>query len=71
LNGETEITFTTSRNGSTYTIQREGANKQWQVLLCGVERIAELKNGTVANLPEGVLVKLDADTQAIEIKTLD
>jgi len=71
LIGDTESTFTISRNGSTYKIQRDGSAKKWQVLIHGVEHIAELKNRTVVNLLEGVLVKLDGDTQALEINALD
>jgi alpha-D-xyloside xylohydrolase len=70
LKGETETTFTTSRNGSTYKIQRDGVDKKWQVMLHGVKQIAELKNGTMVGLPEGILVKLDEDIQGIEIKLL-
>ncbi len=71
LNGKTETTFTTSRKGDTFTIQREGMDKKWQVMLHGIKQIAALKNATIVGLPEGILVKLDEDTQEIEVKRLD
>jgi len=33
LRGETEVTFTTTRTGSTYKLERAGASKPWQVSL--------------------------------------
>ena len=69
LRGETEVTFTTTRTGSTYSIARVGTSKPWQVLLVGNARIADLNDATISGTPDGILVKLDQDTTAVEIQT--
>jgi len=71
LSGKTEVTFTTSRNGSTYKVQREGASRRWRVLLMSIKRIADAGGAAVETLPEGVLVKLESGIQAITLDVLD
>ena len=69
LNGKTEVTFTTSRKGSTYTVQREGVSKAWYVMLIGIRQIKDMKNANVTE--EGVLVKMVEVSHAVEIETLE
>jgi len=69
LKGETEATFTIFRKGSTYTVQREGISKAWNVMLTGVRQIKDMKNANATK--EGVLVKMDEATHAVEIETLE
>jgi alpha-D-xyloside xylohydrolase len=67
LKGEIESTFITTRRGSSYTIQRNGSAKKWNVMLINETNITKLNNGTIVELPEGVLVKLEQDMDSIEI----
>jgi len=69
LNGETEATFTISRAGSTYTVQREGIFKAWNVMLIGIRQIKDMKNANATE--EGVLLKIGKITHAVEIETLE
>jgi len=69
--GGTKAIFTTSRNGSIYTVKHDDKVKKWQVMLVGVKQIADVSDTAIINLPEGVLVKLDEDIQAVEINVLD
>jgi alpha-D-xyloside xylohydrolase len=71
LNGEAKTTFTISRNGSTYTIQRDGSGKNWRVMLMGATSIADIKDATVIKSPEGVLVKLGAFISAVKLESLE
>jgi alpha-D-xyloside xylohydrolase len=71
LNGEAKTTFTTSRNGSTFTIQRDGSGKNWRVMVMGATSIADIKDATVIKSPEGVLVKLGASISAVKFESLE
>jgi alpha-D-xyloside xylohydrolase len=71
LNGEAKTTFTISRNGSTYTIQRDGSGKNWRVILMGATSIADIKDATVIKSPEGVLVKLGTSISAVKLESLE
>jgi alpha-D-xyloside xylohydrolase len=71
LNGEAKTTFTTSRNGSTFTIQRDGSGKNWRVMVMGATSIADIKDATVIKSPEGVLVKLGTSISAVKLESLE
>lgn len=70
LRGETDVTFTATRKGSTYSVERAGVSKSWQVLLAGINGVAEMQNSGVRDLPEGSLVNLESGTERVELKAI-
>jgi len=71
LSGETEVTFTTSRRDSSYRVRREGTSRRWQVMLMSINRVAAVGGATLETLPDGVLVKLDRQSQEVNLEVLD
>ena len=67
LRGNTEATFTTTRQDSIYKVHRSGVAKPWQVMLIGIDRQVEAGNAVVLKTPEGSITKLARDVQDVEI----
>jgi len=65
LSGNTETTFTTTRTGSTYAVQRAGAARKWRVTISGASRIAEVNTGTIVNLLDRTFVMLSKDADKL------
>jgi alpha-D-xyloside xylohydrolase len=67
LNGEIQVSFTVSRDGSTITVEKHGKAGVWQILLAGILSVASVEGGAAAPAPRGVLITPKSDAEILRI----
>lgn len=67
VTGEIDLRFDVRRAGRTITVERQGADQPWQLLLVNLAEIASVEGGSVAQAPEGVLVTAAQDVDRLSI----
>jgi len=67
VNGRVDMTFMVHREGQQITVEREGADKHWQLLLVGLTTVASVEGAAVEQTPKGVLVVPTPNTKRLQI----
>ncbi|HEY0605198.1 MAG TPA: alpha-xylosidase [Herpetosiphonaceae bacterium] len=65
--GEIDVSFDVRREGQTLTVERQGADKPWQLLLVNVAEIASVEGGSVERSAEGALVTAAQNVDRLSI----
>ena len=71
LSGEVDLSFAVRREGQAINVERQGADKPWQILLVNVAEIAAVEGGDVERSPEGALVTAAQSVDRLSITLND
>ena len=68
LNGKTETTFSLKRERTMIYVQRQGASKQWNVYLAGIDSVKTVERTQIEIVNGSARIKIDREKNSLEIQ---